>query len=771
MELSEILSKLQNVKKSGDGYMACCPSHSDKTPSLGVTETPEKILIKCYAGCPNEAIVASLGMKMKDLFKGIEKTNSKKLIKCYDYSYQNGELAYQVVRYEPKDFRVRRPDGSGWVWSLKGKKALPYKLPAIMHQIEIGKSIIIVEGEKDADALGEIGIVATTNHGGAGKWRDTHSRWVQGATVYIIPDNDGPGEQHLHKTAASLLKYDCNVNILRLPQEYKDIANYIATGKCADDIRALAKSAKKYELPNNMFGLSAISVSGGDDAAPVLPEYYNIIPVGLKGDMLVLFNKKNRTEWEINTASMSKEELIKISAHTSVKSLSPEEFRKLKYQLIEDCSQHILQLEKTFRQGIFRIGEEIIVISGENSHIYGKEKIIDYPLYKDHYIKYDGKQFFDPSAKPTESLQDIFNELVGLLTSIWTFKSGSYDPEYMAALMMLAPMHRLMDIRPICYITGAPNCGKTTLLFFLESLYPGLIARLDNTSSAGFYQSIGNSGCIPIIDEAADNKKSGTILQDMKTMWKGGVVTRGTKGGEARRLYLAHMAWLASADILNSDEAIRSRILLFSLLKIEYKHHPSDKYLEGLGGRIIHVMLENWGEIETAARLMMKAEYDGIDGRQIMNLSYASALWQIAQPENEKAGLPLELLEGSKNPQDSEQILADILSSIPHKENKTIEGMVLDTLDGKKDPGSNYPPEEKYGVKAIDAGADENHEAIIYLQWKQVQRQLLKSTKWEAFDLKHALFRYPGALEGEHIRRFEGANKRCIAIKYSRDHT
>src|SRR5262249_51203906 len=53
--------------------------------------------------------------------------------------------------------------------------------------------IFIVEGEKDVDALWERNIPATCNSGGAGKWRDDYSKYFEGATVNILPDNDPPG--------------------------------------------------------------------------------------------------------------------------------------------------------------------------------------------------------------------------------------------------------------------------------------------------------------------------------------------------------------------------------------------------------------------------------------------------------------------------------------------------------------------------------------------------------------------------------------------------
>ena len=44
-----------------------------------------------------------------------------RIVATYNYHDHEGKLLFQTVRYEPKDFRQRRPDGSGgWIWNLTG---------------------------------------------------------------------------------------------------------------------------------------------------------------------------------------------------------------------------------------------------------------------------------------------------------------------------------------------------------------------------------------------------------------------------------------------------------------------------------------------------------------------------------------------------------------------------------------------------------------------------------------------------------------------------
>lgn len=64
-----LLSLLHKVKQTGHGqYIARCPSHSDKNPSLSIRNDNGKILLRCFAGCSAYEIVSSIGLSLSDLF-------------------------------------------------------------------------------------------------------------------------------------------------------------------------------------------------------------------------------------------------------------------------------------------------------------------------------------------------------------------------------------------------------------------------------------------------------------------------------------------------------------------------------------------------------------------------------------------------------------------------------------------------------------------------------------------------------------------------------
>ena len=67
--IDTVLQHLTKVKKTSKGYQALCPAHKDKSPSLSVKETADgRLLLHCHAGCTTGAVLASIGLKLSDLY-------------------------------------------------------------------------------------------------------------------------------------------------------------------------------------------------------------------------------------------------------------------------------------------------------------------------------------------------------------------------------------------------------------------------------------------------------------------------------------------------------------------------------------------------------------------------------------------------------------------------------------------------------------------------------------------------------------------------------
>jgi len=72
--IENILTRLEKVKGRNGAYTACCPAHSDKSPSLAIRELDDgRILMKCFADCSVQDIMGSIGMEIGDLFPDTNK--------------------------------------------------------------------------------------------------------------------------------------------------------------------------------------------------------------------------------------------------------------------------------------------------------------------------------------------------------------------------------------------------------------------------------------------------------------------------------------------------------------------------------------------------------------------------------------------------------------------------------------------------------------------------------------------------------------------------
>jgi hypothetical protein len=153
----------------------------------------------------------------------------------HDYTDEGGRVLFQAVRFRPKAFKQRRPNGAGgWIWDLEGTRLVLYRLPELLRAVAAGDPVWIVEGEKDAEAMHAAGYVATCNPMGAGKWRDEFRADLEGADVRIVRDKDEPGHKHARQVAESLLGIAESVRVVEA-KEGKDAADHLAAGFGVDD--------------------------------------------------------------------------------------------------------------------------------------------------------------------------------------------------------------------------------------------------------------------------------------------------------------------------------------------------------------------------------------------------------------------------------------------------------------------------------------------------------------------------------------------------------
>jgi putative DNA primase/helicase len=243
------IARQLKAKRATSGWIANCPAHDDQRQSLAIGDGENgKLLLHCFAGCSFDQILKAAGIEPTKA-NGQDHGKSR-IVATYDYVDARGELVFQVVRLDPKNFRQRRPDGNGdWIWKMDGVERVPYRLPQLLNANEI----FVCEGEKDCDNLAKLGLVATTNPGGANKWPESLARWFEGRHSIIIPDNDQAGHDHAQDVAKKLKDKAASIRVLELPglPPKGDASDWLAAGGTRDELEELAAAAPAWEPPVN----------------------------------------------------------------------------------------------------------------------------------------------------------------------------------------------------------------------------------------------------------------------------------------------------------------------------------------------------------------------------------------------------------------------------------------------------------------------------------------------------------------------------------------
>ena len=172
-------------------------------------------------GCSTVDILRVVGLTEKDLFNNQSKEKPR-IVAEYIYKDEEDKPLYKVVKYEPKNFIQAKYDNGNWVWSMKGARYVLYNLSNVIKS----DTIFFVEGEKDADNVNKLGLVATTTVGGAAsfaKRADQYIPFLKNKTVFILPDNDKAGYKYASDIENALKSIVNEIKVLKLVDVVPDL--------------------------------------------------------------------------------------------------------------------------------------------------------------------------------------------------------------------------------------------------------------------------------------------------------------------------------------------------------------------------------------------------------------------------------------------------------------------------------------------------------------------------------------------------------------------
>lgn len=578
MNAETIAKALGRSSRTAGGFTAQCPAHNDRNPSLSISESDEgKILVHCHAGCSNDAVVATL--KSRGLWPEPERREpktapkaKKKVVAEYDYCDPfTGEVVMQVVRYEPKDFRQRRPNGQGgWDWSVPASHRILFNLPAVVAS---SKLVCIVEGEKDVEALAKIGVVATCNPGGAGKWQDSFSKHLKGRDVCILPDNDKPGEKHAAIVAAALYGTARSIRIVRLSglPPKGDAADWVAAGGDRDALAGLYRAADVYSPEAALPALEA------GDPEPSAPPFrclgfnrgdYYYLPTGTeqllaltapshtKGNLLALaplqywereFPARTGADWDVAANYL-------IRKCEAAGTFSPEMLRgrgawwddgRIVLHL-----GHMLYVDRTPSSPV-GIRSRFVYERGNAMHAD-----IDNPLS----VAEAGK----------------FLDLVKMMP--W---DRGIDALYVAGWCVLAHIGGVLPWRPHIWVVGSKGSGKSHVMSqVIRPILGENCAFLQGeTTEAGIRQTLHYDALPVLFDEAeGEDARATDRLQRILSLVRqsssetGGRIAKGTVSGKAMSFQVRSCFAFSSINAALVQQSDRSRVTAVELKADKRKH-------------------------------------------------------------------------------------------------------------------------------------------------------------------------------------------------------
>jgi len=490
--IDRILERLSSVKQSGAGFTALCPAHDDKARSLSVAEKDGKIIIHCFTGCTTDAVIKALGMEWSDLFPDSEyekpasppvskpKTAPQRVAtRCWSITDLDGQI---IAKHHRIDFS----DGTKKMWweangktGLNGHKAEDLPLYGMSWVYENGhgpRPIIITEGEKAADALYQAGYLGLGTATGASNCPNPEQLMflinLPNDGIYLWPDNDAPGYQHMERVAGTLAYLGITPMIIPpWPGAPKgaDAADYLPNG----NVDVLLSMASQW-IPTDI--IPEPQTESVED-----PHYYSLTDTGNAerfitdhGEIIRYCSARNRWliwsgkhwDWDDNTHILA---LSKLSARNIYKEVADETDDGRRKQLLDHARRSeakdrrtamvmLAQSEPGIPKRLHGLDRDIYLLNVHNGTIDLRTGDLK-PHDKDDYITKILPWVYDPMAEcPT---WDSF------------IRTATSDDEDLQNYLQRSIGYTLTgDTRHQClfFLYGLGSNGKSTFLNIIRDL-------------------------------------------------------------------------------------------------------------------------------------------------------------------------------------------------------------------------------------------------------------------------------------------------------------
>jgi len=681
--IHRFLAALRNVKSCGDNqWTAYCPHHEgdgdQHSSSLSVRLSDDgRILVNCHASCDPRDIVYSAGLTWQDMFPPKRNEPASKITAVYDYEeLLDGHRVtrFQVCRLEPdrsgkpgtKDFRQRQPDGKGGhTWKTKGVTKIPYRLP----ELELANHeypVFVVEGEKQVDYLRSLGLVATCNPGGAGKWLKSFSKHFVDRDVVVIPDCDPPndktglivGADHAKTVADSLLEVARSVHVVELPdcRPKWGLDDWLQKGgRTLDDLKTVLEASEPWS-PESHITTRVESQEPPEGADPLEYDRRILEEIGIT----YVAQIEDTSEVEIFSATTQKFSRIRDPSKLAYEQLilHTGSIARLKVRRTADEGKQFAMsevraaiasiaavtpaIDDKFGIGVWEdSGSLVVVNSRELGILNGRPEIqiTQEPVYlgraynigdRTNWVNLErlGADMASSGGRLNPLHRDQIIACRDLIAQ-WEFTEGERSPELLTGLIMATFLQTTWTWRPQVFLIGQSYAGKSTMLRMIANIMGPIAHVSSGSSAAGVRQDIESSGIAVLCDEVEKSRHRKDIMEMVRACGRGDEMHRGSASlTGVRRYKLQHIFWCASTESGLKDEVDQSRFLVFEIQKTNTRPDiPHIDVLRDIGASMLSASIAARGESLRLMEHLLGNKPDSVHGRVCESYALPCAIW------------------------------------------------------------------------------------------------------------------------------------------------
>jgi len=447
-------------------------------------------------------------------------------------------------------------------------------------------------------------------------------------------------------------------------------------------------------------------------------------------------------------------------------------------------------------QGIWRLGDNVVLVNGSHIAIYDGEKLTQEfsAVHGEHVFELGGaSEWYDYDrvsywiSQPNREW--VFESMLQLCKILeqWCFKIPDKDEdpsicaEIVSSLIVASWIQSFWYFRPMTFLLGESNCGKSTLFQLLigeesDPLDTGLMGDLAihsaNQSSAGIRQAAERSSRPVFVDEFEKSKNRTEIIELLRGASRGSQTIRGTAGQKAVTTKLAFMAWAASTESGLVKQVDQNRWIRIQMVKppngkMGKLKLPDISTMHELRNKLIAASVVIGADARAMVDTLMARRPQHIDHRICQIYSVPAAVFATM------AGLPIDAAvdsfarmlktfdsEGLERDQDSAM---DVILTSKIRAGG-VERSLLSLIEQTQNlhRGGSTENEELLASNGVRVFDEDITAKMVFMNPKVVSRELLRGSPLEGVKIDELILRIQGVTRS--VQRINGKPMRGLMI-------